>query len=145
MTEITDLILDRTQRQMDRVKDFEELHKMFGDLVERSRDIGFSPEQEHRLNDLHEMRKNALKREKLLEIEGILNKISTSQELKKYWERIKWYLQGNRTFFGTEYELLIARKFDAANMQLGHQKPNGAPSESDLPPLVSPQNHRPSS
>ncbi len=118
MTEITDRILDRTQRQMDLVKDFQDLHNLFHDLVERSRDIGFSPEQEHRLNDLYEMRKNTLKREKLLEIEGILDSISNGEELREYWESIKWYLQGNRRFFGTEYELLIARKFDAVNAQL---------------------------
>jgi hypothetical protein len=115
MMEITDMILDRTQRQMDLVKDFEDLYKLMSDLVERSRNIGFSPEQEHRLNDFYEMRKNILKREKLSEIEAILESIPDERELKKYWESIKWYLQGNRRFFGTEYELLIAQKFDATN------------------------------
>jgi len=122
MMEITDLILDRTQRQMDLIKDFENLYKLLTDLVERSRDIGFSPEQEHRLNDLYEMRKNTLKREKLSEIEAVLNSIPDVQELKKYWESIKWYLQGNRRYFGTEYELLIAQKFDATNTRVSAQK-----------------------
>ena len=115
MMEITDMILDRTQRQMDLIKDFEDLYKLMSDLVERSRNIGFSPEQEHRLNDLYEMRKNILKREKLSEIEAVLESIPDGQELREYWESIKWYLQGNRRFFGTEYELLIAQKFDAIN------------------------------
>ena len=118
MREITDLILDRTQRQMDLVKDFEDLYNLLRDLSERSKDIGFSPEQEHRLNDLYEMRKNTLKREKLSEIEDILNSIRDVQELNHYWESIKWYLQGNRRFFGTEYELLIAQKFDAKNASI---------------------------
>ncbi|MCD6294281.1 MAG: hypothetical protein J7M20_05030, partial [Deltaproteobacteria bacterium] len=122
MVEITDLILDRTQRRMDLIKDFENLYKLLSDLVERSRDIGFSPEQEHRLNDLYEMRKNTLKREKLSEIEAILESILDAQELKKYWESTKWYLQGNRRFFGTEYELLIAQKFDAENIRVSAQK-----------------------
>jgi len=115
MMEITDMILDRTQRQMDLVKDFEDLYRLMSDLVEKSRNIGFSPEQEHRLNDLYEMRKNILKREKLREIEAVLESIPHEQELREYWESIKWYLQGNRRFFGTEYELLIAQKFDAKN------------------------------
>jgi hypothetical protein len=122
MMEITDTILDRTQRQMDLVKEFEDLYKLMNDLVERSRNIGFSPEQEHRLNDLYEMRKNILKREKLREIEAGLESIPDGQELRKYWKSIKWYLQGNRRFFGTEYELLIAQKFDAANARISaHQ------------------------
>ena len=92
------------------------------DLVEKSRSIGFSPEQEHRLNDLYEMRKNILKREKLREIEAVLESIPDVQELRKYWESIKWYLQGNRRFFGTEYELLIAQKFDATNVRVSSHK-----------------------
>ena len=133
MMEITDLILDRTQRQMDLVKDFEDLYNLFSDLVERSRDIGFSPEQEHRLNDLYEMRKNTLKREKLSDMEATLGTMTDVTELKKYWESIKWYLQGNRRFFGTEYELLIAQKFDAANARVAtptpekHHKPHNPP------------------
>ena len=123
MTEITNLILDRTQNQMNQVKNFKDLHKLLCDLVERSRDIGFSPEQEHRLNDLYEMRKNTLKREKLLEIEGILNRLSSGLELDEYWKEIKGYLQGNRRFFGTEYELLIARKFDSVSVRLRPEKP----------------------
>lgn len=118
MMEITDIILDRTQQQMDLVKDFEELYNLLSDLVERSGDIGFSREQEHRLNDLYEMRKNALKREKLSEIEVILESIPDTRELRNYWESIKWRLQGNRRFFGTEYELLIAEKFDATNARI---------------------------
>ncbi len=117
MAEITDLILDRTQRQMDLIKDFENLHHLLIDLAEKSKDIGFSSEQEHRLNDLYEMRKNSLKGEKLSEIEGILDGISDVHELMQYWESMKWYLQGNRRFFGPEYELLIARKFDNARNQ----------------------------
>ena len=122
MMEITNMIIDRTQRQMDRVKDFEDLYKLMKNLVAKSRDIGFSPEQEHRLNDLYEMRKNTLKREKLSEIETVLGSISDERELRKYWENTKWYLQENRKFFGTEYELLIAQKFDAVNAAISvHQ------------------------
>jgi len=122
MTKITDMMLDRTQRQMELVKDFENLYHLLGDLLGRSRDIGFSREQEHRLNDLYEMRKNALKQEKLSEIESILENIPDARELRSYWESIKWYLQGNRRFFGTEYALLIAEKFDTTNIRVSAQK-----------------------
>ena len=118
MMEITDLILDRTQHRMNSIKDFGELYSLFNELVEKSRDIGFSPEQEHRLNDLYEMRKNTLAREKLSEIESILGKITDIRELKEYWENTKWFLRGNRRFFGTEYELEVAQKFDAANERI---------------------------
>ncbi len=117
-TEITDRILDRTQRQMDQIKDFENLYNLLNDLVESSKEMTFSPEQKHRLNDLYEMRKNTLKREKLSEIEGTLESISDIQALGGYWEHIKHYLQGNRRFFGSEYELEIAQKFDKANAKI---------------------------
>ena len=118
MTEITDKILIQTERQMKLVKDFEELHNLVADLLERSWDIGFSHEQKHRLNDLYEMRKDELKREKLSELEGILGTIDDADELRDYWESVKWYLQGSRRFFGKEFENLIAAKFDTVKARI---------------------------
>ncbi|MCF8143499.1 MAG: hypothetical protein K9N21_06225 [Deltaproteobacteria bacterium] len=119
MTEVTDMILNRTEKQMGLVKDFEDLHNLVSDLLDRSWDIGLSPEQKHRLNDLYEMRKDALKREKLTEIQGVLANIQDMEELKGYWRSIKWYLQKNRRYFGKEFEHLIAEKFDAKDAALG--------------------------
>jgi len=118
MTEVTDMILNRTKKQMGLVKDFEDLHNLVSDLLDRSWDIGLSPEQKHRLNDLYEMRKDALKREKLTEIQGVLANIQDMEDLKNYWRSIKWYLQKNRRYFGKEFEYLIAEKFDAKNAAL---------------------------
>jgi hypothetical protein len=64
------------------------------------------------------MRKDALKREKLTEIEGFLQGIHDKQELKDYWRSIKWYLQKNRRFFGKEFEYFIAEKFDAVSASI---------------------------
>lgn len=118
MHEITEIMLERAERQMGLVKDFRELNNLIKDLRDRSLDIGFSREQTHRLNDFYEMRKDALKREKLAEVEGILEGIHDPEELKDYWQNIKWYLQGNRRFFGKEFENLIARKFDAVGAKI---------------------------
>jgi hypothetical protein len=118
MTEIADMILNRTEKQMGLVKDFEDLHNLVTDLLDRSWDIGLSPEQKHRVNDLYEMRKEALKREKLTEIEGFLQNIRNMDELKDYWRSIKWYLQKNRRYFGKEFEYFIAEKFDAVSAAL---------------------------
>jgi hypothetical protein len=118
MTEITDMILNRTERQMGLVKDFEGLHNLSNDLLDRSWDIGFSREQRHRLNDLYEMRKDALKREKLSEIEIYLEGIREAQELEDYWRSIKWYLQRNRRFFGKEFEYFIAEMFDTVSARI---------------------------
>ncbi|MFH1630492.1 MAG: hypothetical protein ABIE47_17455, partial [Pseudomonadota bacterium] len=118
MTEITDMILNRTERQMGLAKDFEGLHNLVNDLLDRSWDIGFSREQRHRLNDLYEMRKDALKREKLSEIEIFLEGIHDSQELEDYWRSIKWYLQRNRRFFGKEFEYFIAEMFDTVSARI---------------------------
>jgi len=114
MTEIADMILNRAERRMARVEDFGDLHHHLADLQERSLEIGFSPEQKHRLNDLYEMRKDVLKRKKLTEVERNLEAIQTPQELEDYWGGIKGYLQNNRRYFGKEFEYLIAAKFDAA-------------------------------
>ena len=112
LIEITDRILDQTKKQMAFIHDSEELHKLVSDLNERSLAIGFTDDQKHRLNDLYELRKDSLKREKLSEIDNVLETIHDVHELKDYWDSLKWYLQHNRRFFGKEFENLIAKKLD---------------------------------
>ncbi|MFC1820424.1 hypothetical protein ACFLZG_05000 [Thermodesulfobacteriota bacterium] len=112
--EITDQMLDQAKKQMELLKDFREIHHLYTDLMDRSLEIGFSEDQKHRLNDLYEFRKDNLRREKLEEINGLLEKIHDLNELKDYWEGIKWYLLNNRQFLGKEFENLIAKNFDEA-------------------------------
>jgi hypothetical protein len=118
LIEITDKLLNQTKKQMDLIKDFKELHNLVNELLDQSLDIGLSDDQKHRLNDLYELRKDSLKSEKLAEIDGILKTINDADELKDYWDSIKWYLQGNRRFFGKEFENLISRKFDALRFSI---------------------------
>ena len=92
LIEITDLILDQTKKQMELLKDFREIHHLYTDLMERSLEIGFTEDQKHRLNDLYELRKDNLKREKLEEINDLIEKIHDTNELKDYWDGTKWYL-----------------------------------------------------
>jgi hypothetical protein len=121
LLEITEMILDQTRTQMDLVEDFQNLHHLFTELIERAWEIGFSEAQLHRLGDLYELRKDRLKREKILEIDGMLKTIRELNELRDYWSSIKWYLQANRPYFGKEFENLIARKFDARMRDLETQ------------------------
>jgi len=110
--EITDMMLERVKGKIESSRDFKEIQGLANDLMDRSLDIGFTDEQKHRLMDLYELRKDQLKREKLEEIEGFLATINETQELKDYWDSIKWYLSDHRPYFGKEFENLIARKFD---------------------------------
>jgi len=119
LTEIADMILNQTKKQMDLVHDFKELYNLLADLLERSFDLGFSDDQKHRLNDLYELRRDSLKRERLSEIDNALSSIHDIQELKDYWDSIKWYLHSNHRFFGKEFENLIAKRFDEAGSSIG--------------------------
>jgi hypothetical protein len=114
LVEITDLMLEQAKKQMELPKDLREIHSLFTDLMSRSYEIGFTDEQRHRLDDLYEFRKDHLKREKLDEINSLLGTIHDVQELKDYWDSIKWYLLHNRSFLGKGFENLIAKKFDEA-------------------------------
>ena len=114
LRETTNLMLDQAKKQMDLLQDFKEIHNVVTDLMDRSLDIGFTDEQKHRLNDLYELRKDNLMREKLEEINSFLETIDDIHELKDYWDSIKWYLLNNRSFLGKEFENLIAKKFDEA-------------------------------
>lgn len=116
--EIIDIILDKIKKRMMGVSDFREIHAIYTDLVNRSLEIGFREDQMHRLNDLYELRNDSLKRAKLEEINGSIEKISDPIELREYWNSTKWYLYNNRQFLGKEFENLIARDFDQAASKL---------------------------
>lgn len=114
LVEINDMIVSNAKRQMALLNDFQELHVLVQDLLDRALELGLTQEQQQRLNDLYDLRKDELKGEKVLEIEHFLGTIQDIHELEDYWSSIKWYLQTNRPFFGKEFETLIARKFDQA-------------------------------
>lgn len=118
LKDIITLMLEQANRQMELLHDFKEIHNLVTDLMDRSLDIGFSDEQRHRLTDLYELRKDSLKRDKLQEIDGFLGTIQDEDELRGYWDSIKWYLLNNRVYLGKEFETLIARKFDESMVAL---------------------------
>ena len=118
INEITEMALARVTKQMDLVKDFEDLHTLVKDLLGRGWEQVFSREQKQMLNYLYEMRKDKLKAKKLNEIETVLVTVHDAQDLIDYWDGVKWYLQRNRRFFGKEFENLIAGKFDQAYLKL---------------------------
>lgn len=118
LREITDLMLAQAKKQLDLLDDFTEIHGLYRDLTERSLDIGFTEEQRSKLRDLYELRKDDLKRQKLEEIDRLLESIQDAHELRDYWESVKWYLYNNRAFLGKEFENMIARKFDQAMARL---------------------------
>lgn len=119
LEEITDLMLTQAKKQLELLEDFTEIHGLYRDLSERSLDIGFTDEQRSKLRDLYELRKDDLKREKLEEVDRLLESMQDPQELRDYWDSIKWYLYNNRPFLGKEYENMIARKFDKTMGDLG--------------------------
>jgi hypothetical protein len=118
LKEITDLILEKTKKQMQLHGNFREIHGLFNDLMERSLEIGFDEDQKHRLNDLYELRKDQLKREKLNEINNLLDTINEISDLKDYWDGIKYYLLTNRGYLGKDFEQIIARNFDEVMAKL---------------------------
>jgi hypothetical protein len=118
LAEIIDLLLDQVKTQMELLTDFREIHSLYDRFLNRSLEIGFSSDQKHRLNDLYELRKDNLKKKKLEEINGLLNKIHDKNGLKQYWDEIKYYLRDNRQFVGKEFENLIAKAFDRANKKI---------------------------
>ncbi|MBN2419658.1 MAG: hypothetical protein JXL81_09760, partial [Deltaproteobacteria bacterium] len=121
-TEIIDIILEQTKKQMMRVNDFREVYAIYTDLVNRSLEIGLREDHLHRLSDLYELRNDSLKRSKLEEINSLLEKINDPIELRECWNSTKWYLYNNRQFIGKEFETLIARNFDLAASKLSsHQ------------------------
>ncbi len=120
LQEIAELTLIQTKKQMALLDTFDELHHLVKDLESRSLELGFTEKQMHRLKDMYELRKDILKRDKLMEIEKTLDAILDTQELNDYWDSTKWYLLHNRVFLGKDFEYLVARKFDEVSHRLAH-------------------------
>jgi uncharacterized membrane protein YgaE (UPF0421/DUF939 family) len=118
LVEITDLMLDQVKQQMALLNDLKEIQNLFSDLMERALEIGFTDDQRNRLSDLYEVRKDQIRREKLDEINALIETIHDTHELKDYWDSVKWYLKNNRPFLGKEFEDLISKKFDEASLRL---------------------------
>lgn len=118
MVKINDRLLDRAKREMESITDVIELHQLVKNFLTESLELGLSGEQKNRLTDLFELRKEALKNEKIIEIDNILLKLDDRQDMIKYWERTKAFLKANRAYFGKEFEMIIAGKFDTAIVRI---------------------------
>ena len=114
LREIADMMIDQSKQQIEMIKDFKEINLYYSSLMDRSLEIGFTEEQKNRLRDIYEITVDNLKREKLEEINRLIETIQDKEELRAYWDNIKWYLMNNREFLGKEFENLIARAFDQA-------------------------------
>jgi hypothetical protein len=114
LKEITGLLLEQARQQLTLLKDLKDIHNLYSDLTDQALEIGFTENQKYGLSDLYEVRKDQLRREKLNEINGLIETIFDLQDLKNYWDRTKGYLMHNRLFLGKEFENLIAKKFDEA-------------------------------
>ena len=115
---ITDTLVKKFQEQMQMATEFSDLHEILQNLLSRSYDTGFSSSQRQHIQDLYELRKEELVRDKLREIKQMLDSITDRNELEDYWNSIKWYLLENRAIVGKEFESLVARQFDKRLMQL---------------------------
>jgi hypothetical protein len=118
LRKITDQMLEQVKRRLSQLKDFREIHRLIEDYTDRALDIGFTDEQKHRLKDLADLRKDSLKREKLEEIMLFLGTLHDRDELRDYWDIIKWYLLENRQYLGKEFENLVARRFDESQEKM---------------------------
>jgi len=116
LTEITDAMINDTKIQMDGLKNFREIDHLYADLINRSLSlsINLSEDQKHRLDDLYELKKDDVRKEKLNEINGQIEGIHDIRELRSLWEKTRTYLSNNRQFLGKEFETIIAKRFDSA-------------------------------
>jgi len=73
MLQITDLLLDQAQSQIEQITEFEDLQRSLLELKNRLAEAECNDEQKTRLNDIYELRKDALKQEKLENIDRFLS------------------------------------------------------------------------
>jgi len=112
LREITGHMIDNAKIQMNGLKNLREIDHLYADLINKSLATEFSEDQKHRLNDLYELKKDNIREEKLKEINGTLDKLHDTKELRDFWDKTKIYMINNRQFLGKEFESIIAKRFD---------------------------------
>ena len=118
LREILEHVILKARDQMHMMKEPGDVKRLRDDLLGRALEMGLTSEQKDMINDIYELRQEEIKREKLTEILTGIKSISNRDELKDYWDSIKWYLYENRPFLGKEFEILVAREFDKAYAML---------------------------
>ncbi len=116
--ELFEEIVIKAKEKMDQAKDFHQLYIIFEDIIKKSELDKVPEEIKNRIIDVYELRRDALKREKIEEIDQKLTYIKNISELNSYWDNIKLYLRKNRQYIGRDFELLIAKKFDLKEREL---------------------------
>ena len=116
--ELFEEVVKKAKEKMDQAKDFHQLYLFFNDIIKENEAEQIPEEIKNRIIDVYELKRDALKREKIEEIDQRLTEIKDIAELNSYWDKIKLYLKLNRQYIGREFELLIAKKFDLKEKEL---------------------------
>ncbi len=116
--ELFEEIVIKAKEEMDKATDFHQLHLIFSNILKKAKSTQIPSEIKSRIADVYELKRDALKRAKIEEIDSVLSRIKNIVEFNKYWEKVKMYLRLNRRYIGREFELLVAKKFDFKEKEL---------------------------
>jgi len=123
---INDLILKSFQERLNEATTFTQFQVIQREIQEQQSEAHLSEEQQLLSREMFEFHRARLRDRYLDSIYREINALSSSETLTGYWNKLKYDLFSYRSFFGKEYESLIAQFIDQKMEELAAR---GQPSQ----------------
>ena len=119
MDELGKQMLERIRREMQEIFSITRLLERFEEAWEEGQELPLAPNRQQSLRDLLEMNLERLRTGFLKEIIAKLEKTDSLPVLEQYWSQVRHILTLNRDYFGKDFDLIAAERFDAKAQELG--------------------------
>jgi hypothetical protein len=118
LDELGQEMLERVRGEMTRAGSITKLLELFEDAWEEGLGLPLSQDRQGSLRDLLEMNLERLRGSFLKEVRLRLKEVESLPHLDRYWNEVKQVLQKNRTYFGKDFDLIVAERFDQKAWEL---------------------------
>jgi hypothetical protein len=109
---INDRTLKTVQERLNRAQIFDDLSRIQDEIQKERAEVTFSEDQQFLLKEMFEFHKSRVRDLYLDSIYQNINAIASTDDLKTYWDHLKYELLSFRSYVGKEYESLIAQFID---------------------------------
>ena len=118
LDELGQKMLDRVRDRMAELDAISPLLELFDKAWEEGLELPLAPNRQQSLRDLLEMNLERLRAGFLQKLVAQLEDIDSLPRLEQFWNRTRELLKLNREYFGKDFDLIVAERFDVKARRL---------------------------
>ena len=118
MDELGRQMLDRVREDMAGINAISRLLELYDEAWEEGLELPLAPNRQQSLRDLLEMNLERVRADFLQEMVARLEQTDSLPLLEQFWNQIRDILRLNRDYFGKDFDLIVAERFDAKAREL---------------------------